>query len=167
MLKSFSSDRRASTAIEFAILAAPFLLVILATVELGIKSFTQAEVDRVLGEVTTYLSITASDSEDSEAFIETTLCAIAGPLLDCSRLEIGSVVVSGRLFDYRDRSLAGEWTLGCGGDVILIELTYPYADLMIPFAIADTVVLADGKHYRSRAVLRREPLLAGAGSCVS
>lgn len=167
MLKNFLQNLRASTAIEFALLAGPFLLVVLATVELGVKSFTQAEVDRVLGEVTTYLSITASDSEDAKDFIDSTLCGIAGPLLDCSRIDVGSVVVSGRLFDYRNRSLSGEWDLGCGGDVILVELTYPYTDLLFPFAIADIVTVADGQRYRSRSVLRREPLLAGAGACVS
>lgn len=166
MLKTFFRDGRASTAIEFALLAGPFLAVVLATIELGIKSFTQAEVDRVLGEVTTYLSITASDAEDAKAFIDSTLCGIAGPLLDCSRVDIGSAVVSGRLFDYRDTSLSGQWSLGCGGDVILIELTYPYTDLLFPFAIADIVTAQDGQRYRSRAVLRREPLLAGAGACV-
>lgn len=167
MFRNFLKDGRASTAIEFALLVGPFLLVVLATVELGVKSFTQAEVDRVLGEVTTYLSITASDSKDAKEFIDGTLCGIAGPLLDCNKIDLGSAVVSGRLFDYRNRSLSGAWNLGCGGDVILIELTYPYTDLLFPFAIADIVTVADEKRYRSRSVLRREPLLAGAGACVS
>ncbi len=85
MLKLFFHDWRASTAIEFALLAGPFLLVVLATVEMGVKSFTQAEVDRVLGEVTTYLSITASDSKDAKEFTTARYAASRAPCWTATR----------------------------------------------------------------------------------
>ncbi|WP_404403128.1 TadE/TadG family type IV pilus assembly protein [Pelagibacterium halotolerans] len=165
--KRWLGDEAASTAIEFAILLWPFLLVLAGTVELGVKSFIQAELDRALGDTAATLSILASDAYDSQAFVEDTLCSMSGPVLDCNALEIGAVVVAGRLFDYRNLSLSGQWNPGCGGDVIIIELTYPYRDIIIPLAIADIVETEEGKRYRSRTVLRREPVLSGSRACSS
>ncbi|WP_196260769.1 TadE/TadG family type IV pilus assembly protein [Pelagibacterium limicola] len=160
-------DKRASVAVEFAILAWPFFLIVAASVELGVKSFIQAELDRVLADTTAALSILASDAYDSRTYVENTICSMSGPVLDCNSLEIGAVVVRGRLFDYRNLSLAGQWNPGCGGDVVLIELTYPYTDIIMPFAVADIVETGEGKRYRSRTVLRREPVLSGNGVCAA
>lgn len=153
--------------IEFALLVVPFLLVIIATVELGAKSLIQADLDRVLTEVTTNLSYRSNDAEDAREYIDSVICSTSGPMLDCTAIDIGAVVVSGRLFDYRNQSLSGSWALGCGGDTVLVEMTYAYQDFIVPFAVADVVEVAGAKRYRSRAVIRREPILSGAGSCAS
>ncbi len=162
MLRRFFKDRRGATAVEFALLAGPFLLILMASVELGIKSFIQSDLDRVLSEVTSNLSMNDRDVETSESYINQRICAIAGPLINCGEIEVGSAVVTGRLFDYRNQSLSGRWNVGCGGDVILIELTFKYFDIMFPFAVADIVTVNGEKRYRSRVVVRREPILSGS-----
>jgi Flp pilus assembly pilin Flp len=164
-LRRFYRANTGGVAIEFALLVLPFLLVIVATVELGAKSLIQADLDRVLTEVTSNLSYRTNDADDGRAYIEDVVCNISGPLLDCSEIDVGATVVSGRLFDYRDRSLAGLWSLGCGGDTVLIEMTYAYQDFIVPFAVADVVEGVGGKQYRARAVIRREPILTGSGVC--
>ncbi len=164
-MRRFYRANNGGVAIEFALLVLPFLLVIIATVELGAKSLIQADLDRVLTEVTSNLSYRTNDADDGRAYIEEVVCNIGGPLLDCSEIDVGATVVSGRLFDYRDRSLAGLWSLGCGGDTVLIEMTYAYQDFIVPFAVADVVEGVSGKRYRARAVIRREPILTGSGVC--
>jgi Flp pilus assembly pilin Flp len=165
MLRRFAAQQGGTTAIEFAMLAGPFLLILVATVELGVKSFIQAELDRVLTEVSTNLSLLANDASEARAYVDSTVCGISGPLLDCGQLDFGATRVTGRLFDYRNSSLSGLWNLGCGGDTVLVELTYAYEDIIVPFAVADVVEVSGAKRYRSRAVLRREPILSGAGTC--
>lgn len=164
-LRRFSCASAGSVAIEFALLVTPFIFILVGTVELGVKSLLQADLDRVLTEVTSELSSRATAATKPGEFITTTVCGIAGPMLDCNQINIGATVVSGRLFDYRDKSLAGLWSLGCAGDVVLIEMTYEYHDFILPFAIADVVTVAGEKRFRARSVIRREPILTGAGAC--
>lgn len=152
-------------AIEFALLVVPFILIVGGIVELGAKSLLQADLDRVLTEVTSELSSRAATATNASEFIATTVCGIAGPMLDCNQIDIGATVVSGRLFDYRNQSLAGLWSLGCAGDTVLIEVTYAYQDFIVPFAVADVVTVEGQKRYRARSVIRREPILTGAGAC--
>ncbi|MGP1665066.1 MAG: hypothetical protein ACTS5I_03945, partial [Rhodanobacter sp.] len=144
-----------------------FLVIMLASVELGIKAFIQADLDRVLTEVATNLSVSESDAENSRDYVNAQICAMAGPLIDCHELSIGAKVVSGRLFDYRNQSLSEQWNVGCAADVVIVELTYSYFDIILPFAIADIVEVNGIKRYRSRAVLRREPILAGSHACAA
>jgi Flp pilus assembly pilin Flp len=167
LLRRFSRGVGGGVAIEFALLVLPFILVIVAIVELGAKSLIQADLDRVLTEVTTNLSYRSNDANDAREYIDDMVCGISSPLMDCSEIDLGATVVAGRLFDYRNRSLAGLWTLGCGGDTVLVEMTYAYQDFLVPFAVADVVEVAGEKRYRSRAVIRREPILSGAGACAS
>lgn len=165
MLGKFVRACAGGVAIEFALLVTPFIFLIGGTVELGAKSLLQADLDRVLTEVTADLSSRATAATKPADFIKTAVCGIAGPMLDCNQLDIGATVVTGRLFDYRNRSLAGMWSLGCAGDTVLIEMTYTYQDFIMPFAIADVVEVAGKKRYRARAVIRREPILTGPGAC--
>lgn len=165
LLRRFLRASAGGVAIEFALLVTPFVFLIAGTVELGAKSLLQADLDRVLTEVTSDLSSRATDAAKASDFIQTTVCGISGPLLDCNQIDIGATVVTGRLFDYRNRSLAGLWSLGCAGDTVLIEMTYAYQDFIMPFAIADVVEVAGTKRYRARAVIRREPILTGPDAC--
>jgi Flp pilus assembly protein TadG len=167
LLQRFSRATGGGVAVEFALLVLPFLMVIIAIVELGAKSLIQADLDRVLTEVTSNLSYRSNNAADAREYIDSVICSTSGPLLDCGGIDIGAVVVSGRLFNYRNQSLAGSWTLGCGGDTVLIEMTYAYQDFLIPFAVADVVEVGGQKRYRSRTVIRREPILSGAGACAS
>ena len=166
-IRRFIRNERGATAIEFALLVGPFLLVVLASIEIGIKAFIQADLDRMLTELTSDLSMTFNDAEDAADYITTTACDRASLLLDCNELDVGATVVDGRLFDYRNASLSGTWDVGCPGDTVIIELTYGYFDVLFPFAIADIVQVDGAKRYRSRAVLRREPILAGNDNCAA
>ena len=165
LLRGFIGATAGGVAIEFALLVTPFIFILAGTVELGAKSLLQADLDRVLTEVTAELSFRATTATNSAEFMTATVCGIAGPMLDCDQLDIGATVVIGRLFNYRDQSLAGLWNLGCAGDTVLIEMTYAYQDFIVPFAVADVVTVAGQKRYRARSVIRREPILTGAGAC--
>lgn len=165
ILKQFLHHTVGATAIEFAILVLPFLLVLLASVDLGVKAFIQGDLDRVLEDVTNNLALKANEATSASKYKDEFLCGILGPLLRCDELDLGATVVVGRLFDYRNKPLSGLWSLGCGGDTVLVELTYPYEQNIAPFAIADIVEVGGQKRFRSRAVLRREPILTGAGAC--
>ena len=164
-LDSFARNTAGATAIEFAILVVPFLMVLLASVDIGVKAFIQGDLDRVLEDVTNNLLLKANETPSASKYKEEFLCGILGPLLNCNDIDIGATVVVGRLFDYRNQSLSGLWSLGCGGDTLLVEVTYPYQQTIAPFAIADIVEVNGQKRFRSRAVLRREPILTGAGAC--
>lgn len=164
-MRRFFGNERGATAVEFALLVGPFLLIVLASIDLGIKAFIQADLDRLLTELSADVSLAFSDAEDSSEYLATKVCSGASLLLDCDNLAVGATVVEGRLYDYRNASLEGTWNLGCPGDTLILEVTYAYFDIILPFAVADIVTVGDTRRYRSRAVLRREPILAGGSNC--
>ncbi|WP_171015741.1 TadE/TadG family type IV pilus assembly protein [Devosia sp. FKR38] len=165
VLRGFALANAGATAVEFALLLLPFLLVLLASTDVGVKAFIQGDLDRVLEEATNNLALKANEASSASKYKEYFLCGALGPLLNCDDLEIGATVVGGRLFDYRNKPLSGLWSLGCGGDTVLVELTYPYEQIIAPFAIADIIEVEGKKRFRSRAVVLREPILTGAGAC--
>lgn len=168
VLQTFKNAQRGSTTVEFAILVIPFLATMFATIELSYKSFVQTALDNNLYVAASQISITGFDQDTPEKFIEEYVCVdLSAVLLRCEDVEIGvkKIPTSGRLSQYRDQSIVGEWDLGCSYDALLVELNYPIKDISHPIAVADIVYRDGKKYYRSRGVVRREPLLTGPGAC--
>lgn len=156
-----------SVAVEFSILALPFFLTVFTILFVVYHSLVQSELDRAVGSIATQISILASQNPTSTDFLSPAACEQhVGTLLNCSRLRLGATKVSGRLSDYRNNLLGGStWSLGCAGDTVLVELSYPVQSFVTPVVIADVIEAGDQKYYRSRAVIRREPIITGSGSC--
>lgn len=167
-VRKFKAAQRGSTTVEFAILIVPFLATMFATVELSYKSFVQTALDNNLYVAASQISITGFDHETPQKFIEEYVCVdLAAVLLRCEEIEIGvkKIPTSGRLSQFREASIIGEWDLGCSYDAVLVELNYPIKDISHPLAVADIVYRDGQKYFRSRGVVRREPLLTGPGAC--
>lgn len=167
MTNSILRDEGGSAAIEFSILALPFFLTVFTILFVVYHSLVQSELDRAVGSIATQIAIEASEKPTSTDFLSAAACKQhVGSLLDCSRLKLGATTVVGRLVDYRNKLIGGAtWALGCAGDTVLVELSYPVASFITPVVIADVIESGGEKFYRSRAVIRREPVITGSGSC--
>jgi hypothetical protein len=166
MIRRYVADKHGSVAIEFAFLALPFFLLVLALIETGYKSLVQSELDRTLSDVIGDMSLKGYTFESPTTFVKGEICTrFPSTLLNCASIQAGAGVARGSLSEFKERPVIGGWHVGCGGDAVVIELRYPLTNIIIPFAIAD-VISADGKQwYRSRGVFRREPIISGAGAC--
>lgn len=103
-------------------------------------------------------SITSSDKDEHlEHLCENGLIFI----LSCQNIVLGAQVIPGRFVDLRATSINGRWDFGCADDVVLLEMLYPATNIFHDFVLGDVVRIEDDARsmFRSRGVVRREPLL--------
>jgi Flp pilus assembly pilin Flp len=167
MSSKFKDDENGGVAIEFSILALPFFLLIFATLSLVYHALVQSELDRAITSIAADIALRAPDATTSTVYLSNGACSeFVGPLLDCDQIRLGAGIVAGRLISYKDTVFGSSaWNLGCAGDTVILELTYPYAELITPVVIADLIDQGGQTYYRSRAVVRREPVVTGAAAC--
>ncbi len=162
----FIKNRSGATAIEFAIVAGPFFAGLFGIIELSYKSILQSELDNKLYAVASDIGVNNFTAETSTEFMVNQFCPEIGTaFLKCSDVELGVETISDHFYTYRNQTMIGKWNLGCANDPIIVELSYPVANFMHPFAIGDIVERSGKQYYRSRAVIRREPLLSGSSTC--
>lgn len=167
LLKWFSANEAGSTAIEFSILILPLLAGVFGLIEMSYKSILQSELDDRIYAVTNAISINAFDYDDADEFMREYFCPeIGSTFMRCDDIEFGAMVLTERFFRYRSRQIANTYDIGCPGDPILVELNYPAKNVTIPFNMADIIERDGQKYYRSRAVIRREPMLSGGTTCI-
>jgi Flp pilus assembly pilin Flp len=160
-------DEDGSVAIEFSMLALPFFLTVLTILFVAYHSLVQSELDRATAAIAREIAVQANDAPTSADYLSQGTCAKhLGALINCAKLKLGATTVPGRLFTFRQQPIGGKmWSLGCANDTVLIELNYPVASFISPIVIADVVTMDGVEYYRSRAVIRREPVVTGSGSC--
>lgn len=166
MFRKFLKDQSGASAVEFSLVAIPLFLTIFANLELGVKSIQQSELDAKMSAVASKLSLSAEPANSAIDFINGTFCQDIGTtMLNCSKVTIGAVTVanSARMINLQNQSIIGQWDLGCNGETVLIEVNYPVSNITHPIAIGDVVERGDSDFFRSRAVIRREPVLASKG----
>ena len=167
MSETVTYDEKGSVSVEFSLLVIPFFLMVFTILFIVYHSLVQAELDRATVSIAKELALTATDAPDAIEFLTPAACnKHIGSLLDCSRVLLGAAKVTGRLYDYRNKVIGGkQWSLGCAGDTVIVELDYPVASFFTPLVIADVVQVSGVDHYRGRAVIRREPVITGPGAC--
>lgn len=153
---------------EFAMLAPILIAGIMSIIELSYKTILQSELDNKMYLVTANLSINDFDATDPVEYMRDEFCPNIGTnFMNCSKVEIGVRNITGsvRLHTYRNISVIGEWTLGCTNDTLIVEMNYPADNIIHPIIIGDVIERNGERYYRSRGIIRREPLLSGGSTC--
>ncbi len=105
------SARRAAVSLEFAILAVSFLILLLATFEIGYDYFVQAALDNAVSTAARHVQVGedvgTQGAGHALSFVQTSVCPALGTLLDCNNLyvSISAVQQPGNgtgMFDYYD-----------------------------------------------------------------
>ena len=146
---------------------APILIAgIFAIIELSYKSYLQTELDEKMVDMAAIIGVNNFDSENVQDFTTEQFCRFVGTtFLNCEDMEIGVQWILDDPFEHRNSSIIGQFDLGCPDDLLVLELNYPVSNILHPIAIADIIERDGQNYYRSRAVIRREPLLDGLGGC--
>ena len=165
-IRRFLFGNDGAAAVEFAMIALPFFLVIFGIIETGLKSVQQSELDSNVYEIASKISTTRFEEKDVDEFTENSLCQdYSFAILDCNKISIGVTVVNGRMINFRNQSIVGQWNVGCPDDTLIVELNYPVTHFVHSFAVADVVERSDEEFFRSRGVIRREPIVGGSDKC--
>mgnify|MGYP001378723869 CR=1 FL=1 len=168
MIRNFAKNEDGASAVEFALVAPVFFMMLIATMELALKTMMQSELDNVMFQTIMQLSIEEDLKVSKADYKENVVCAKNIVLLDCAQIQFGATAVGNNVNPYSNgfllRSYVNDWETGCGSSNIIMEFVYPMPNILLNFGIVDAVSFNGAPHMRSRGVARREPVLTGSGS---
>jgi len=91
-LRSLGAHRRGSTALELAILAVPFFILVLGTMEVGYDFFVQAALSNAVNVAARSVQVGTSQGNAKGAaevaWVTSAVCPALGGLLDCGQLYV-------------------------------------------------------------------------------
>jgi Flp pilus assembly pilin Flp len=136
-LRSFSHHIKGATAVEFAIVAAPFFAILLAIIEIAAVFWVNGALIEAVSQPAR--AVLVGETIDKNRF-KTLICEKASPLVECDKLVIDvrsfkSFAEVGRmpLFDpITKQPLPVSFDPGKGGDIILVRVAYAYP-LIVPW----------------------------------
>ena len=153
LARRLGRDRSGVSALEFAIVSLPCLMMFFFIVNVGIQLFTQATLDAAVAAAARQIRI-GLQRGTSDADVRSLMCGqMAGTAVNCSALSI--YVTSGATFGaLTPASVTGAglsktgFTPGATGDYVLLQVAYPTA-APLPLALTAATFL-------SSAVFRNE-----------
>lgn len=167
LLQRFSSGRSGATAVEFAMIAAPFFFLLFAMIEIAAVFFTGTVLENAVLEAARQIRTGQAQSGGmSQAGFRQEICDRIGVVGACDRLEIDVKVFED--FDDVDQSSpvdeGGEmdtsdfgWDPGEAGDIVLVRVFYRWS-LMTPNFGGALSNMKDNQRLISAAtVFRNEP----------
>jgi Flp pilus assembly protein TadG len=166
LLRSLSKDRKGSAAIEFAILALPFFVVIFAIAEIAIMYFVDSGLDAALHKAvrSVRVGVAKSGNWDSIKFKQvvcnelalsfncsTKLKVRATVITDMASINKGNPITTGTL------NVTESFDLGDSGSYVLIQAYLPWDPTFQLYTIASSR-MSDGSYLLGSAeLIKNEP----------
>ena len=166
LLRSLSKDREGSAAIEFAILALPFFVVIFAIAEIAIMFFVDSGLDAALHKAVRQVrvGVAKSGNWDVTKFKEV-VCGELSFSFDCSsKLKVRATLVTDMSSITRASPIAGgnlnvteDFNLGDSGSYVLVQAFLPWNPTFKLYSIS-SAQLSDGSYVLGSAeLIKNEP----------
>jgi len=156
LLRRFRSNDRAATAVEFGMIAALFIGVLLCTLEVGLYMFAQNVLQAAAVQAgRLYLTGQAQTSNMTQAQLITTICPTVQSFFNCNGIMVDLQSYSS--FSGTDTSkpsitfdgsgnVSNSWsyTPGAAGQVVVLRIMYQWPVIVAPYALI-TPTLSNGK----------------------
>lgn len=166
LLRALTKDRKGSAAIEFAILALPFFVVIFAIAEIAIMFFVDSGLDAALHKTVRQVrvGVAKSGAWDSTKF-KNVLCSELAYSFRCStKVKVRATVISdmssiSKVSGSSNGSLnvQEDFNLGDSGSYVLVQAFLPWDPTFKLYAISSDR-LADGSYVLGAAeLIKNEP----------
>lgn len=166
LLRNFIRNRKGSTAIEFAILALPFLVVIFAIIEIAIMYFVDSGLDAALHKAVRQVRVGTAESESWDITkFKSVVCSDLSYSFSCSDdLKVSAVVISDMSSVTHASGVSGgvlsvteNFDIGDSGDYILIQVFLPWSPVLKLYSFSSGR-LSDGSYVLGSAELfKNEP----------
>lgn len=164
--ETFIKDRKGSAAIEFAILALPFFVVIFAIAEIAVMYFVESGLDAAVHQTVRQVrvGVAKSGAWNSKKFKDT-VCANLSLSFGCStNLKVRAIVVTNMASVNRispitngNLSVTEDFDLGDSGSYVLVQAFLPWDPVFKLYPIASTR-LANGSYVLgSSELIKNEP----------
>ena len=128
------ADRRCTTSLELAIIAAPFFAMLLGLMDAGYDLFVQAELDTAVNMAARGVqvgSVTGTKGETSAQLAAAAVCPNLRGLLNCSLLTVGVIHIPTDYYQDQNpltftsaSSTGGSVCTGTGGQLMLLQAWY-------------------------------------------
>ena len=129
-------DRSGTTAVEFALVAVPFLIMVLGIMEIGYDLYVQVALDNAVQTAARSVqvgSVKGASGETSAQFVTSAVCPALSPGLDCALLTVGVKTIPGGSNYYSNptpltlaaaSSAGGSICTGQGGQLVILQAWY-------------------------------------------
>lgn len=164
---SWRKNEDGATAVEFAMIATPFFILVFAIIEVGAVLFTSTMLENAVLE--TSRQIRTGQAQEAQMTVdefEDQICAHISFIADCDRIELDVQVFDGfigmdqstPLTDDNDLDSSGfGFEMGGAGDIVLVRIFYKWP-LFIPSVSSAFANLKDNQRLITAAtVFRNEP----------
>ncbi len=167
----FCRRRDGATAVEFALIAVPFFLVIMATVQTAIVYMAQQELETVTEQASRYI-LTEQATNFTQAQFAQTVCNQVSALFNCSGLMINvvnygagtsfssaSTTAPTLTFDSKGNvSNSWQFSPGTNGSIVVVQVMYQWPIYLKPFNFNLSNLSNGNRLLMATAVFRNEPL---------
>ena len=166
IIRRFQRHEDGTTAVEFAILAFPFFLLLFAIIESSLLFFAGQMLESAVDDVGRRVRTGQLDDTLTEAQFKTEICKETALLFDCGKLDVDLKVAAkfddlgdppvpeGGEIDHSDYS----FTAPCPEEIAMITVSYEWP-------IFTNYVAAQVSQLNTMSVFRTEPYPAHGGSC--
>jgi len=166
MVANWIKREEGSTAVEFAMVAVPFIYLLLGIIEMSLMFVGMSTLDSAAGQASRVIRTgQAQQSVDPEQAFKDALCAAADTFLDCNKIQYEVVKMNGFSdfssfpisYDENGDLISQGFDAGSVDDVILIRAVYKYP-LMTPLMgslLSDSA--GNTKLFVTTIVLETEP----------
>jgi Flp pilus assembly protein TadG len=166
LLRSLSKDREGSAAIEFAILALPFFVVIFAIAEIAIMFFVDSGLDAALHKAVRQVRVGVAKSGNWDVTkFKQVVCGELSFSFDCSsKLKVRATLVTDMSSITKASPIAGgnlnvteDFNLGDSGSYVLVQAFLPWNPTFKLYSIS-SAQLSDGSYVLGSAeLIKNEP----------
>jgi Flp pilus assembly protein TadG len=170
--RGFRKDESGATAVEFALVAMPFFLMVIGAVELGLFFGSSSVLEGASAAASRSLRIgEVQQSENPQEVFEDKLCDNVGVMLKCDDLQYEVIHVESNTFagaedyepefDDEGNLVPPPFTTGNSNDVIIVRTFYKYKFLTPFIGRLITGADRDWAMLLSTSVIKAEPYIFG------
>lgn len=164
----FHRSTSGATAVEFAILAPLFFMVMGGILGHSFVNLKQSHLDYTAYEAGSQVRIEDIEAENIDDFRDEVVCPVASVLLSCDDIEIGvqSDVSFRKLSQWRVADFYNDFCPGAARDIVVVTMRYKIQGVFKSLYFGFTE-LGDGQDYflSSRYIVAREPTIAKDRLC--
>ena len=166
IVRKWIKDEEAATAVEFALVAFPFIYLLIGIIELSVMFAAMSTLDAATNDASRLIRTgQAQTSGDPQQLFEDLLCERASVFLDCSEIQYEVITMNGfsdfasypASYDEDGNLQSGGFDAGSVDDIILIRTAYKYPLLTPLLGAAFSDAPNNSKLMVTTVVLETEP----------
>lgn len=171
MTRRFCRRRGGAVAVEFALIAVPFFLIVMATVQTVVVYMAQQELETITEQASRYI-LTNQATSDTQTQFSKTVCAQVSALFNCNNLMINvqnygtgtsfssATTTAPTLTFDSNGNVTNTWSFspGSNGSIVVVQVMYQWPIFLKPFSFNLSNLSNGNRLLMATAVFRNEPL---------